>query len=79
MDIMKLHVLQWSSHQCAFHEDTVEKMLADNRQAMAGRTKNKHYDWIPVAIAEHPDEWQDWLQRHDPRVSEKRDDPHTSA
>ena len=67
MDIMKLHVLQWSPHQRAFNEDTVEKMLADNRRAMAGRTKNKHYDWITVAIAENPDDLQSWKQQNDPR------------
>jgi len=74
MDIMKLHVLQWSAHQRAFHEDTVEKMLEDNRRAMAGLTKNKHYDWVPVFLAEHADQLQDWKQRHDPRGAKPDDD-----
>lgn len=74
MNLMKLHVLQWSPSQRAFHEDTVEKMLADNRLAMVGQTNNKQYDWVPVFLAEHPGEWKNWLLQHDPRVAATDDD-----
>ena len=67
MNIKQLHVLQWSPSQQAFHEDTIEKMLTENKQAMAGKTKNSNYDWFPVAIAEQPSEWQEWLKKNDPR------------
>lgn len=65
MNIKQLHVLQWSPSQQAFHEDTIETMLAENKKAMAGKIKNPNYDWFPVAIAEQPSEWQEWLKRND--------------
>ena len=67
MDIMKLRVLEWSAHQRAFHEHTVAQMLEENRRAMVGKTNNKHYDWVPVAIAEDSTELVRWQERNDPR------------
>ena len=67
MDIRQWHVLQWSNKQQAFHEDTVERMLEDNRKAMRGETRNPDYDWIPVYLAETPAQWEAWRARNDPR------------